>query len=203
MELLGKLQFFIHDKGFRPFRDLTLEDPVEDIRYEVYRAQRDFSKKRNIKMMQKGLVTVAAGIEMINRRYNWLNMRLEGYSKSVLLSIREYDDIFEELHWKYCDAMSMPVEMKLLVTMASSVWFFHMSNSSAPGSGSSDPPAFQFASSDAAASPPPRPPVGGQSKMSGPRVRPMPSAMPGGGMGGDMSNLFSGLSMVQTLLNAT
>jgi hypothetical protein len=128
LELLGRLQHFMDDKGFKPFRVLGPDDALEDIRYEVFRAQREMSKKRNVKMMQKALVTVGAGIEMANSWYNPLKLRLDGFSKSLLLSIREYDDIFEELHWKYCDAVAMPPEMKLVMTLGSSIWFFHMSN---------------------------------------------------------------------------
>jgi hypothetical protein len=110
------------------------------------------SKKRNIKMMQKALVTVGAGIEMMNSWYNPLKLRLDGFSKSLLLSIREYDEIFEELHWKYCDSVSMPPEMKLVMTLGSSLWFFHMSNhspSTTPAQNGAEPPMQQ-------APPPPR-----------------------------------------------
>ena len=87
-ELLGRLQYMTDEKGFKPFRVLGPDDSLEDIRYEVFRAQREMSKKRNVKMMQKALVTVGAGIEFMNSWYNPLKLRLDGFSKSLLLSIR-------------------------------------------------------------------------------------------------------------------
>ncbi len=54
------------------------------------------AKKRNVIRMQKTLVTVGAGVEMMNSWYNPLNLRLDGFSKSLLLDIREYDEVFEK-----------------------------------------------------------------------------------------------------------
>jgi hypothetical protein len=219
LELLGRLQYFSDEKGFKPFRVLGPDDTLEDIRYEVFRAQREMSKKRNVKMMQKALVTVGAGIEMANSWYNPLQLRLDGFSKSLLLSMREYDDIFEELHWKYCDAIAMPPEMKLVLTLGSSVWFFHMSNPHAPGEtthstggtggghggrargrrGAQTPPGEGEDDDEGFAQPavPPRPQ---QRRMNGPRGS-------GGPMGPvpemDMASLFNGIGMVQTLMNAS
>ncbi len=225
LELLGRLQHFIEEKGFKPFRYLSPEDSLEDIRYEFFRAKREIDKKRNIKLMQKGLVTVAAGIESANNYYSFLNLRLNGFSKSLLLSIRDYDEIFEELHWKYCDAISMPAEMKLALTLGSSLWFYHMSNgaseSGAHASQAKAPPSvpLQRAPSrpTAATMAGPNPKVQGlatqpQRRMAGPRSGPPPDVFPSfpSNVGGvmsvgapmDMGNLLSGLSMVQTLLNA-
>jgi hypothetical protein len=225
LELLGRLQYLTDEKGFKPFRVLGPDDALEDIRYEVFRAQRELGKKRNVKMMQKALVTVAAGMEMMNAYYNPLKLRLDGFSKSLLLSIREYDEIFEELHWKYCDAVSMPPELKLVMTLGSSMWFFHMSNAAAASSHPPDPrrappppptPATVTATATATAAAPGAP----QRRMNGPRVPPVFADDGGGGAvppvttttttfgamgplpgnGVDMTSLLSGLGMVQTLM---
>ncbi len=186
LELLGRLQFFMQEKGFQPLRALGPDDPIEDIRYEVYRANRDMSKKRNIKLMQKGLVTLTAAIEQISCYWNPLHLRLEGYSKSTLLTIRDWDDIFEELHWKWADQMAVPVEVKLILTLLSSIWFFHTSNN--------------MHASYRQESPPPTPKQ--QPKMSGPNIPrppPPPQEMPPMNIG----NLMNGLGMIQTILGAS
>lgn len=228
-ELLGRLQYFTDERGFKPFRVLGPEDSLEDIRYEVFRAQREMSKKRNVKMMQKALVTVGAGIEMMNSWYNPLNLRLDGFSKSLLLSIREYDEIFEELHWKYCDAVSMPPEMKLIMTLGSSLWFFHMSNHSTipaadNGAPSQTPRPAQGSAASAVAPGPaaPAPSTGPgqasaaaappQRRMNGPRMQnagptidsifPAPAALRpagGGGMGGMQPNAMDMTSLLSGL----
>lgn len=200
LELLGKLHYHIDEKNFRPFRDLGPDDSIEDIRYEVFRAQRDASKKRNIKYMQKGLVTVANGIELLNNFYKPMGMSLEGYSKSVLLSIHEYDEIFEELHWKWCDSFSVPAEAKLLMTLVSSVWFFHMSNATT-NSGSrrssvrrGDESADDEDDEEEARLPSQQP------RMTGPR-RPTPGFSVGSG-GMNAANIMSGIGMLQTILRS-
>ena len=195
-ELLGRLQYLTDEKGFKPFRVLGPDDSLEDIRYEVFRANREMTKKRNVKMMQKALVTVGAGVEMLNSLYNPLNLRLDGFSKSLLLGIREYDEVLEELHWKYADSVAMPPEMKLAMTFGSSLWFYHISNhSSTPAATSPAAPV-----PDAPASEAP------QRRMNGPRS----SAASSSGMNGvgsepvglDMNTLMGGLGMVQSLMNA-
>lgn len=221
MELLGRLHYFMDEKGFRPFKVLGPEDSLEDIRYEVFRAQRELSKRRNVKFMQKALVSAGAGLEMANSMYNPLGLRLDGFSKSLLLSIKDYDEIFEELHWKYCDAVSMPPELRLVMTLGSSIFFYHLSNNGpvrSMGTPMSPPSTHPHPS---VPQPPPPPPVPSaeqhqankpsmhpqQRKMAGPRTR-----MAGVGAGGDgegnrsgpavdMTSLMSGLSMVKTLMN--
>jgi hypothetical protein len=94
-ELLGRLQYLIDEKGCIPFRVLGPDDSLEDIRYEVFRANREMTKNCNVKMIQKALVTVGAGVEMMNSWYNPLQLRLDGFSKSLLLSIREFDELLE------------------------------------------------------------------------------------------------------------
>lgn len=196
----------MREKGFQPLRALGPDDPIEDIRYEVFRATRDATKKRNVKLMQKGLVTLTAGIEQLTRHWNPLHLKLDGYSKSTLLTIRDWDDIFEELHWKWADSVSMPVEMKLILTLLSSIWFFHMSNSSSsrPTTFASmpsvppmpSPPAPFVVPTEAFVPPPPPPPT--QSRMSGPgKVR---ISQTEGPAVVDITNLMGGLGMVQTLL---
>lgn len=199
LELLGRLQYLTDEKGFKPFRVLGPDDALEDIRYEVFRANREMTKKRNVKMMQKALVTVGAGVEMMNSWYNPLNLRLDGFSKSLLLSIREYDEIFEELHWKYCDSVAMPPEMKLVMTLGSSLWFFHMSNHTTipatPAATSNPVPPPPFTTVPATDVP--------QRRMNGPRTQssapdmggPIPAGM-------DMTSLLSGLGMVQSLMSS-
>jgi hypothetical protein len=214
MELLGRLHYFMDEKGFRPFKALGPDDSLEDIRYEVFRAQRELSKRRNCKFMAKALVSVGAGLEMANSMYNPLGLRLDGFSKSLLLSIKDYDEIFEELHWKYCDAVSMPPELRLVMTLGSSIFFYHLSNNGPAGATSSggggarpmSPPRMASAHSSGPAPPVPQPPM--QRKMAGPRSR-VAGAVGRGGPDGedgpvvDMTTLMSGLNMVNTLMSSS
>ena len=227
-DLLGRLQYFAEEKGFKPLRVLGPEDDLEDIRYEVFRAQREMTKKRNVKMMQKGLVSVGAGIEFMNAWYNPLKLRLDGFSKSLLLSIKEYDEILEELHWKYCDAVNMPPELKLIMTFSSSIFFFHMSNTAnVPAPAAAAPPAHASApptdggmasehfgtgsfhsvhpgshgrqDAPTAAVPPPQ----RRLNRPGASTRNMDVQSAGAMEGMDMGSLMSGLGMVQQLMATT
>lgn len=195
MEILSRLHCFIQDKGYKPHRLLTLEDSIEEIRYEFFRAQRELSKKRNVRVMSKALVSFGTGLEVFTKWWNPMGLRLQGFSKSLLLSIHDYTEIFEELHDKYADAVSMPVEAKLVLTLVSSIYFHHIN-----------------------VNVPPRGPMGGpmggsQGRMSGPRVSvedsdddeeeevPLRGPAPSGGLGGANVLGMMGPSMLQALLS--
>ena len=211
MELLGRLHYFMDEKGFRPFKTLGPEDSLEDIRYEVFRAQRELSKRRNCKFMAKALVSVGAGLEMANSMYNPLGLRLDGFSKSLLLSIKDYDEIFEELHWKYCDAVSMPPELRLVMTLGSSIFFYHLSNNGPPATSARPmspprmPPPTRPSAVPASVPPPPMQQRSSpmQRKMAGPRSRAQADSGEEAAPAVDMTTLMSGLSMVNTLMGSS
>lgn len=124
-ELLSRLQQMEAEKGYKSFRKLGPNDSIHDVRYEFFRAQREISKKMSVRFMQKGLVTLTGMIELGSKVYNPLNLNLDGYSKSVVLSMKDYDPIFEELYYKYVDTVSVAPELKLVFALASSVLAYH------------------------------------------------------------------------------
>lgn len=128
LDLLARLQTFIDEKHFRPFKTMSPNDKIEDIRYEFFRAQREIKRKNSIKSMQKALITTAAGIETLSGVFNPFNLQLQGYSKSVMLSIKDYDDVFEELHWRYCDSFNFPPELRLAYMLSTSIYTYHSIN---------------------------------------------------------------------------
>jgi hypothetical protein len=124
-ELLSRLQQLQQEKGYMCFRKLTPNDSIHDVRYEFFRAQRDISKRTNLRLMQKGLVSFTSMVEMLTEYYNPFHLKLNGYSKSVLLSMKDYDPILEELHYKYSESVNLGPEMKLIMALGSSMFFYH------------------------------------------------------------------------------
>lgn len=202
-ELLSRLQHLEQEKGYKAFRALTPEDSIHDIRYEFFRANRDISKRTSVKLMQKYLITFTSFVEMLAQWYNPFDLKLNGYSKSVLLSMKDYEPILEELHYKYSETVSVSPEVKLVLALASSMFFYHTGHHL-----SCDPPPPPPV-------PEPRPDVK-QGTMRGPRSGPhptttmpaapnplsmmMPMMMGGGGGGMNIGDLMSGLNMVQTIM---
>jgi len=201
-ELLSRIQHMVTEKGYKSFRQVGPSDSIHDVRYEFFRAQREISKRTSVKLMAKYLVTFTNVVEMVADYYNPLNLKLAGYSKSVLLSMKDYEPILEELHYKYSDSVSVSPEVKLVMALASSMFFYHTGNHfmSAQDTTPTTQAPFQASFQES------------QGSMHGPRAPRMPdmgmgmglnplSMMMKGASGGiNPMDLMSGLSMVQSLM---
>ncbi len=77
--------------------------------------------------MRKGLIFCTSGIEYMNRRFDPIGAKLDGWGESVMEGMMDYDGIFERLHDKYKNSMQMEPEMELLFALAGSAFQFHLS----------------------------------------------------------------------------
>lgn len=114
--------------GFSPTKKWTMKDDIDEIRYECYRLQRESNTKKSIKMMRQVLVSITTMIEMGNAYFNPFNLRLEGFSKNMMLSLSDYDDCFDQLHHKYSGRSSVGPEMQIMFTFLSAAVFHHAGN---------------------------------------------------------------------------
>jgi hypothetical protein len=214
-ELLSRIQHMVTEKGYKSFRQVGPSDSIHDVRYEFFRAQREISKRTSVKLMSKYLVTFTNIVEMVADHYNPLNLKLEGYSKSVLLSMKDYEPILEELHHKYSDSVSVSPELKLVMALASSAFFYHTGNrlTKVPEHEPEQDTTFRMPFQP---NPNPAPSQGSMQGPKAPRVpdmssmasmasfNPLSMMMQGGGGGGvNPMDLMNGLSMVQSLMSST
>jgi hypothetical protein len=109
----------------------TLTTSLEEIEEKVSKLQTQRDLDNSIKMQRKLLVGFSTIIESVcaNDDWNIFDLDLQGWSESVYENITEYDEVFEELYYKYKETVSMPPELKLLGMVAGSAWMFHMSRS--------------------------------------------------------------------------
>ena len=114
--------------GFATTKKWNMKDDIDEIRYECYRMQRESNTKKSIKMMQQVLVSVTTLVEMGNSYFNPFNLRLDGFSKNMMLSLSDYDDCFDQLHHKYSGRSSTGPELQLMFTFASAAIFHHAGN---------------------------------------------------------------------------
>jgi hypothetical protein len=75
------------------------------------------------------LMACVTGVEFLNKRYDPFDVKLEGWSESVMEGIDDYDNVFERLHDKYSSKVAMAPEIELLLTLAGSAFMFHLTNS--------------------------------------------------------------------------
>ena len=135
-------------KGVVARKKFKMEDPIDDIRFECYRMTREKNAQKAIKNMQQMLVSAATFVEFANMMFNPFNLKLQGFSKNMLLTVSDYDDSLEEIHHKWSGKTSIGPEIMVLFSFVTSAIFHHAGNtrsdhdqpkkaSSAGGGGSS------------------------------------------------------------------
>ena len=124
--------------GFTATKEWDVKDDIDEIRYECYRMQRESNSKKSIKIMRRVLVTITTLVETGNSYFNPFNLRLDGFSESMMLNLDDYDDCFEQIHHKYSGRSSVGPEMQILFTFMSAAIFHHAGNTIGGSGGGRD-----------------------------------------------------------------
>jgi hypothetical protein len=65
----------------------------------------------------------------MNSRYDPFTIKLDGWSEQVNENINDYDDIFEELHYKYkATGKKMAPELRLFISLSGSAFMFNLTS---------------------------------------------------------------------------
>ena len=127
-DLLNKLTR-LEKKGYTVNKRLNAYSPVQDLRTEVKRIMYSIEIEQSVKFSRRTLVACVTGLEFLNKRYNPLEVHLDGWSESVMENLDDYDGVFEDLHNKYKGKMEVAPEVKLLMMLGGSAMMFHLTNS--------------------------------------------------------------------------
>uniref|UniRef100_A0A6C0LBM9 Uncharacterized protein n=1 Tax=viral metagenome TaxID=1070528 RepID=A0A6C0LBM9_9ZZZZ len=119
----------MESKGFRiPFK-FNMNSDIEEMRTEYNRIIREKELDGSIRFQQKMLMAFISGTEYINGRYDPFSIKLDGWSEQVNENINDYDDIFEELHYKYkATGKKMAPELRLFISLSGSAFMFHLTS---------------------------------------------------------------------------
>ncbi len=119
----------LESKGFKlPFK-FNMNSDLEEIKTEYNRIIREKELDGSVRFQQKMLMAFISGTEYLNSRYNPLSIRLDGWSEQVNENINDYDDIFEELHYKYkATGKKMAPELRLFMSLSGSAFMFHLTS---------------------------------------------------------------------------
>lgn len=127
-DLLYKF-YRLTSKGIPVGKKFTMNSDIHEMRHEFNRIQRDHDVKSSIRFSRRMLMACVTGIEFLNKRYDPFDIKLEGWSESVMENMDDYDNVFERLHDKYASRVSMAPEIELLLSLAGSAFMFHLTNS--------------------------------------------------------------------------
>jgi hypothetical protein len=114
-------------QGYEPFRPVGLMNTVEEINEveEEQMARRGLANA--IEFQKKLLVGFSYLVEMGNKKYDPFELNLEGWSDQIYEERDEYNEVLEELYYKYSDHVSMIPEVKLVMMSGMSAMMFNFS----------------------------------------------------------------------------
>jgi hypothetical protein len=128
-DILNKLQRFSQKKGLRVNARLTMYSAIDELRSEIKRIRYSVEVDQSVKFSRRMMVAMITGMEFMNKRYDPFDLKLEGWSESMMENVEDYDEVFEELFIKYRSSVSVPPEIKLMMMVGGSGMMFHLSNS--------------------------------------------------------------------------
>jgi hypothetical protein len=119
----------LESKGYKiPFK-FNLNSDIEEMRTEYHRIVREKEMDASVRFQQKMLMAFVSGTEYLNTRYDPFAIKLDGWSEQVSENINDYDDIFEELHYKYkSSGKKMAPELRLFISLSGSAFMFHLTS---------------------------------------------------------------------------
>jgi hypothetical protein len=127
LDLLVKLQS-LERKGVSLSKHFGPKSTLYDLRIEYTIQSKKLESEAGVKFMRKGLIFCTSGMEYLNRRFDPVGAKLDGWGESVMENQMDYDGIFERLHEKYSGSAEMEPELELLFALGGSAFMFHMSH---------------------------------------------------------------------------
>jgi hypothetical protein len=138
----------LEQQGYSGSRKFSFTSKLEEIEDMVCKLTDQRNLDNGIAFQRKCLTGACYGIEFLNKAYPIFDIHLDGWSEAVFENMSQYDDVFEELYYKYRDTISMAPELKLLGMVTGSAVMFHFSRASVEKAGSQVPGFEQVMKSD-------------------------------------------------------
>lgn len=125
--LLFKLKRY-EKKGYKLSRQYSLHSSLEDLRSEYESIRREANLEQGLQVSKNMLISSCSLLEYLNNRFDPMDVVLDGWSEEVHEDVEEgkYDEVLEELYYKYYDKVSIGPELKLLTMLGGSALKFHM-----------------------------------------------------------------------------
>lgn len=127
--LLFKLKR-LQQKGYQASRYYDMNSSLEELTAEVESIKREANLNQGVKVAKNALVSVCSLLEYVNNKFDPADIVLDGWSEEINDDVQsgDYDEVMEEIYYKYYDKVSMGPEMKLITMVGGSAVKFHLSH---------------------------------------------------------------------------
>lgn len=120
----------LESRGVRLSRKWTMDDTLEDMTHELRHHLLVLDERENVGMMKNGLKMALTGIEIVNTRFNLLD--LEGWSTQASSELDRQDGNLSRIYRKYWRrSTSNNPESEIMFALFSSMGMYHMKRSMA------------------------------------------------------------------------
>jgi len=117
----------LEKKGIKIPQKFNMRSSIDEMEKTYERLKNERDLQNSIKFQRRVLMGIVSTMEFLNHSMNPFDIDLDGWSESVMENYSEYDDIFEELYEKYKNKGHISPEVKLIMTLAGSAFYFHLS----------------------------------------------------------------------------
>lgn len=126
--ILTKLRRYEMRRGIKLDKSVSMYTSLDELRLELELVKKEVRMESTIDYGKRAITMCAVGIEILNKRYDPLDIYLDGWSASVDESIDDYDEILEELYDKYYTSVTAAPEVKLILGLVMSAVMYNITN---------------------------------------------------------------------------
>jgi hypothetical protein len=119
----------LRDKGVKLPKTFSMSSSLDEMELEYKRLVEHRQMDNSVKMQRRMLISFASGFEFLNSKFNNpFDLNIDGWSEHLSEEIDSYDDVMEELFYKYKDTVNMAPELKLAMMVGSSAFWYHLTS---------------------------------------------------------------------------
>lgn len=126
--ILTKLRRYEMRSGVKLDKSVSMYTSLDELRLELELIKKEVRMQSTIDYSKRAITMCAVGIEILNKRYDPLDIYLDGWSASVDESVDDYDEILEELYDKYYTSVSAAPEVKLIIGLVMSAVMYNITH---------------------------------------------------------------------------
>ena len=126
-KILKKIES-LERKGVEFSRKYSMENTLSEMTGEYETIMEERAKHSSIKFQGNMMLALVNGVEYLNGKLDYLDIKLDGWSEQVNDNITEYDDIFGELYDLYKDKASVSPWIRLMFQLCGSAFMVHLTN---------------------------------------------------------------------------